>query len=75
MRSSPDGICNVGREKPVMRTQKILMDTDIGSDIDDALALLLLIHLQEVELVGVTTVYGKVELRAKIARRILQAAV
>ncbi len=54
---------------------RILMDTDIGSDIDDALALLLLLHLADVELLGVTTVYGNVELRAKIARRILQAAI
>lgn len=52
----------------------IIMDTDIGSDIDDALALLLLLHLPEIELLGITTVYGQVELRAKIARRILQAA-
>jgi purine nucleosidase len=50
------------------------MDTDIGSDIDDALALLLLLHLQGVSLLGVTTVYGNVLLRAKIARRIIQAA-
>ena len=55
-------------------TKRILLDTDIGSDIDDALALLLLLHMQDVELLGVTTVYGNVELRAKIAKRILQAA-
>ena len=50
------------------------MDTDIGSDIDDVLALLLLLHLQGVSLLGVTTVYGNVLLRAKIARRIIQTA-
>jgi len=53
---------------------KILLDTDIGSDIDDALALLLLLHLKEVSLLGVTTVYGNVELRARIAQRILKSA-
>lgn len=52
----------------------IVMDTDIGSDIDDALALLLLLHLQDTPLLGVTTVYGNVLLRAKIAQRILLAA-
>ncbi|MCD4654356.1 nucleoside hydrolase [bacterium] len=52
---------------------KIIVDTDIGSDIDDALALLLLLHLENVELLGIVTVYGQVELRAKIARRILDA--
>ena len=53
---------------------KILFDTDIGSDIDDALALLLLLHLPQVELLGVTTVYGQVDIRAKVARRILDSA-
>lgn len=53
---------------------KILFDTDIGSDIDDALALLLLLRLREVELVGVTTVYGDTLLRAKVAKKILDAA-
>lgn len=53
---------------------KILFDTDIGSDIDDALALLLLLRLPEVELVGVTTVYGRADVRAKVAKKILDAA-
>ncbi len=52
----------------------LLIDTDIGSDIDDALALLLALHLDEVEIVGITTVYGQVDVRAKVARRILEAA-
>jgi purine nucleosidase len=38
------------------------------------LALLLLLHLQDVSLLGVTTVYGNVLLRAKIAQRILSSA-
>lgn len=53
---------------------KILFDTDIGSDIDDALALLLLLHLPDIELVGVTTVYGNVDIRAKVAKKLLDAA-
>lgn len=52
---------------------KILLDTDIGSDIDDALALLLLLNLPEAELVGLTTVYGNVGIRAKVAKKILDA--
>jgi purine nucleosidase len=58
----------------VFAKRRVILDTDIGSDIDDALALLLLLHLRDVEVLGVTTVYGNVGLRAKIARRILQAA-
>ena len=53
---------------------KILFDTDIGSDIDDALALLLLLEIPRVELVGVTTVYGCTDIRAKVAKKILDAA-
>lgn len=53
---------------------KILFDTDIGSDIDDALALLLLLRLQHVQLVGITTVYGNVDIRAKLAKKIVDAA-
>ncbi len=53
---------------------KLLIDTDIGSDIDDALALLLALHMAEVEIVGVTTVYGQVDVRARVAHRILRQA-
>ncbi len=53
---------------------KLLVDTDIGSDIDDALALLLALHLDDVEIVGVTTVYGHTDIRARVARRILREA-
>eukprot|EP01119_Soliformovum_irregulare_P013073 TRINITY_DN3451_c0_g1_i1.p1 TRINITY_DN3451_c0_g1~~TRINITY_DN3451_c0_g1_i1.p1 ORF type:complete len:360 (-),score=113.24 TRINITY_DN3451_c0_g1_i1:556-1635(-) len=58
-------------EKPV----KVIFDTDIGTDVDDALALLFLLHLpkSEVELMGVTTVYGHTNLRAKVASAILDA--
>jgi purine nucleosidase len=55
-------------------SHKLIVDTDIGSDIDDALALLLLLHLKEIDFLGITTVYGNVELRGKIAQRILKSA-
>lgn len=50
---------------------KIIFDTDIGTDVDDALALALLLGSPEVELVGVTTVYGDTLLRARLARRLI----
>lgn len=50
---------------------KVLIDTDIGSDVDDALALALAARSPELEIVGVTTVFGDVNLRARIARKIL----
>ena len=55
-----------------MARKKILLDTDIGSDVDDAVALgLILAYAEELELVGVTTVAGDTELRARIAARLL----
>lgn len=46
---------------------KVILDTDIGTDVDDALALAALMGSKEVDLIGITTVYGDVRLRAAIA--------
>ena len=54
-----------------MLKQKIILDTDIGDDIDDALALALALEMPEIELVGVTTVYLDTDKRARIAQKIL----
>ena len=53
----------------------LIFDTDIASDIDDSLALLSLLHLPSecVRVIGVTTVYGYVEIRSAVSRRIIQA--
>ena len=52
----------------------ILLDTDIGTDVDDALALALLLASPEVEVRAVTTVSGDACLRARIAKRLLTLA-
>ena len=49
----------------------VLFDTDIGTDIDDADALALLLRSPEIELVGVTTVSGDAVARARLAARLL----
>ena len=54
--------------------EKILLDTDIGSDIDDAIALAYLLSNPECEIVGITTVSGKAEERCKIADVICKKA-
>jgi purine nucleosidase len=54
--------------------RRILLDTDIGSDVDDALALGLALASPELELVAVTTVAGDVDARARIAARLLGLA-
>ena len=47
---------------------KILLDTDIGTNIDDALCLAYLLVHPECELLGITTVTGQAEARAAMAR-------
>lgn len=51
---------------------KVIIDTDIGDDIDDAYALILAAYTSEIELIGVTTVYRNAEQRAKIAAALLK---
>lgn len=53
---------------------KVILDTDIGTDVDDCLALAVLLGSPEVELVGVTCVYGDVRLRTRMARKLLRLA-
>lgn len=57
-----------------MTKKYVVLDTDIGDDIDDALALLLLLKMEGVELLGVTTVFANTPLRARLAKRILHLA-
>ena len=52
----------------VERQRRVVLDTDLGSDVDDALALAVLLGSPEVDLLGATTVYGDVTLRARLAR-------
>ncbi len=51
---------------------KIILDTDIGDDIDDAYALACLATVPECKLLGVTTAYGHTEQRAQIAGKLLK---
>ena len=53
-----------------MRT-RIWIDTDIGTDVDDALTLAYVLRPPGFELVGVSTVFGDVALRSRIARALL----
>ncbi len=49
----------------------IILDTDIGTDIDDAFALALVVNSPEFELVGVTTVSGDTRARLRLAAKLL----
>jgi inosine-uridine nucleoside N-ribohydrolase len=52
--------------------QRVIVDTDIGDDIDDAFALALLLSSPEFEIVGVTTAWGDTPLRVRLVRRLLR---
>ena len=54
--------------------QKIWLDTDIGSDIDDALALAFLLARPDCQLVGISTVTERDNERAKLASALCQIA-
>lgn len=53
---------------------RVILDTDIGTDVDDILALGVLLGSQEVKLEGVTTVYGDVDLRSRMVLKALTLA-
>jgi purine nucleosidase len=57
----------------ILMRPKIIIDTDIGDDIDDAFALLLAVLSPDIELVGVTTVFRDAKKRAKIASYFLKS--
>lgn len=50
---------------------KIVVDTDIGDDIDDAFALALVLSSPELQLTGITTTWGDTQLRAALVERFL----
>jgi purine nucleosidase len=55
-------------------TEKILLDTDIGSDIDDAVCLAYLLAQPRCELLGITTVTGEATKRAMLASALCRVA-
>lgn len=52
----------------------IVLDTDIGTDVDDILALGLALRSPELELAAITVVYGDVDLRARMVAKTLALA-
>ncbi|MBI3623002.1 nucleoside hydrolase [Candidatus Pacearchaeota archaeon] len=55
-------------------SKKILLSTDIGSDVDDALALLTMLNHPEIDLRGIYTVNGDVDARSYIAKHMVDLA-
>jgi purine nucleosidase len=53
---------------------KVLLDTDIGTDVDDAVCLAYLLSQPDCELLGITTVTGEAVKRASLTSVLCQAA-
>jgi purine nucleosidase len=51
--------------------EKVIIDTDVGDDIDDAFALALAIKSPELQILGIETTFGDTETRARIVDRFL----
>ena len=51
--------------------EKIIIDTDIGDDVDDAFAVALALRSPELQILGITTAFGDTETRAKLLDRLL----
>jgi purine nucleosidase len=64
-------ICAAQAARSAATPEKVIIDTDIGDDIDDAFALALALRSPELEILGVTTGFGDTETRAKIVDRFL----
>jgi purine nucleosidase len=63
----------INAQSPVATPQLVILDTDIGDDIDDAFALGLILRSPELRLLGVSTAFGDTELRARLVDRYLAA--
>jgi purine nucleosidase len=58
--------------QPPSPTEEIIIDTDIGSDIDDAFAVGLALHSPEFTILGITSAWGDTHLRARLLSRFLK---
>jgi inosine-uridine nucleoside N-ribohydrolase len=56
----------------VAQQEKVIFDTDIGDDIDDAYALVLLMNQPNMRVLGVTTAFGPTKERAQMAAKLLK---
>ena len=63
------GLAQSPANKPVVA--KVILDTDIGDDIDDVFALSLVLTSPELHLLGITSAWGDTALRSRMLDRLL----
>ncbi len=63
--------CTFGQTTIPAKPEKVIIDTDIGDDVDDAFALALALSDDRIQILGVTTAWGDTDLRARLVERFL----
>jgi inosine-uridine nucleoside N-ribohydrolase len=66
--SQVDVVSKPGLAEP----QKVIIDTDIGDDVDDAYAVGLALNSPELNILGITSAWGDTKLRARLLDRLLR---
>src|SRR5260370_9025585 len=67
----PSPVCSAQSSQTSALPEKVIIDTDIGDDIDDASAVALAVHSPELQILGITATCGDTEPRAKLLDRFL----
>jgi len=68
---SASPVCSAQSAPAPILPEKVIIDTDIGDDIDDAFAVALALRSPELQILGITTTFGDTETRAKLLDRFL----
>jgi len=66
-----DAAADAGAPAATVAPLPVIIDTDVGDDIDDAFALAIALQDPRLEVLGVTTAWGDTRLRVLLVRRIL----
>src|SRR6266851_2674352 len=67
----PSPVCSAQSSQTAALPEKVILDTDIGDDIDDAFAVALALRSPELQILGITTTFGDTATRAKLLDRFL----
>ena len=65
------GISTHAQSSAPKAPEKVVIDTDIGDDIDDAFAVALALRSPELQILGISTTFGDTTLRARLLDRML----
>jgi inosine-uridine nucleoside N-ribohydrolase len=67
-------VCHAQTARQPASPEKIIIDTDIGDDVDDAFAVALALRSPELQILGISTTFGDTETRARLLDRLLGEA-